>query len=270
MSLVLRKLAEEDPTFKVSSDEETGETIIAGMGELHLEVLADRMKREFNLHIKTGKPQVAYRETIRKLIESEGKYIRQSGGRGQYGHVWLKLEPLERGQKFEFVNKIKSGVIPQEYIPAVEKGVKEAMDKGILAGYPMTDVRVTLYDGSYHEVDSSDFAFKIAGSMAFQEGAKKADPVLLEPIMKIEVIIPERFLGDIIGDLNSKRGKIEKIGERAMMKVIDVQVPLAEMFGYATNVRSMTEGRGTFNMEFSHYAEVPRHITEQIIDKKDA
>ena len=270
MSLVLRKLAEEDPTFKVSSDEETGETIIAGMGELHLEVLADRMKREFNLHIKTGKPQVAYRETIRKLIESEGKYIRQSGGRGQYGHVWLKLEPLERGQKFEFVNKIKSGVIPQEYIPAVEKGVKEAMDKGILAGYPMTDVRVTLYDGSYHEVDSSDFAFKIAGSMAFQGGAKKADPVLLEPIMKIEVIIPERFLGDIIGDLNSKRGRIEKIGERAMMKVIDVQVPLAEMFGYATNVRSMTEGRGTFNMEFSHYAEVPRHITEQIIDKKDA
>jgi elongation factor G len=268
MSLVLRKLAEEDPTFKVSSDEETGETIIAGMGELHLEVLADRMKREFNLNIKTGKPQVAYRETIKKLIESEGKYIRQSGGRGQYGHVLLKLEPLERGQKFEFVNNIKGGIIPQEYIPAVEKGVKEAMDKGVLAGYPMTDVRVTLYDGSFHEVDSSDFAFKIAGSMAFQEGAKKADPVLLEPIMKIEVIIPERFLGDIIGDLNSKRGRIEKMGERAMMKVIDVQVPLAEMFGYATNIRSMTEGRGTFNMEFSHYAEVPRHITEQIIDKK--
>jgi elongation factor G len=268
MSLVLKKLAEEDPTFKVSSDEETGETIIAGMGELHLEVLADRMKREFNLHIKTGRPQVAYRETIRKLIESEGKYIRQSGGRGQYGHVWLKLEPLERGQKFEFVNSIKGGVIPQEYISAVAKGVKEAMDKGVLAGYPMTDVRVTLYDGSYHEVDSSDFAFKIAGSMAFQEGAKKADPVLLEPIMKIEVIIPERFLGDVIGDLNSKRGRIEKMGERAMMKVIDSQVPLAEMFGYATNIRSMTEGRGTFNMEFSHYAEVPRHITEQIIDKK--
>jgi elongation factor G len=211
---------------------------------------------------------VAYRETIKKLIESEGKYIRQSGGRGQYGHVLLKLEPLERGQKFEFVNNIKGGIIPQEYIPAVEKGVKEAMDKGVLAGYPMTDVRVTLYDGSFHEVDSSDFAFKIAGSMAFQEGAKKADPVLLEPIMKIEVIIPERFLGDIIGDLNSKRGRIEKMGERAMMKVIDVQVPLAEMFGYATNIRSMTEGRGTFNMEFSHYAEVPRHITEQIIDKK--
>jgi elongation factor G len=270
MSLVLRKLAEEDPTFRVSGDEETGETIIAGMGELHLEVLAERMKREFNLHIKTGKPQVAYRETIRKFIESEGKYIRQSGGRGQYGHVWLKLEPMERGQKFEFVNKIKGGIIPQEYIPAVEKGVKEAMDKGVLAGYPMTDVRVTLYDGSFHEVDSSDFAFKIAGSMAFQEGAKKADPVLLEPIMKIEVIIPERFLGDIIGDLNSKRGRIEKIGERAMMKVIDVQVPLAEMFGYATNLRSLTEGRGTFNMEFSHYAEVPSHITEQIIDKKSA
>lgn len=268
MSLVLKKLAEEDPTFKVSSDEETGETIIAGMGELHLEVLADRMKREFDLNIQTGKPQVAYRETIRKLIESEGKYIRQSGGRGQYGHVWLKLEPLERGQKFEFVNSIKGGAIPQEYISSVEKGVKEAMNKGVIAGYPMNDIRVTLYDGSFHEVDSSDFAFKIAGSMAFQEGAKKADPVLLEPIMKIEVVIPEKFLGDIIGDLNSKRGRIEKIGERAMMKVIDVQVPLAEMFGYATNIRSMTEGRGTFNMEFSHYAEVPRHITEQIIDKK--
>jgi len=268
MSLVLRKLADEDPTFKVSSDEETGETIIAGMGELHLEVLADRMKREFNLHIKTGRPQVAYRETIRKLIESEGKYIRQSGGRGQYGHVWLKLEPLERGQKFEFINNIKGGIIPQEYIPAVEKGVKEAMNKGVIAGYPMTDVRVTLYDGSFHEVDSSDFAFKIAGSIAFQEGAKKADPVLLEPIMKIEVIIPEKFLGDIIGDLNAKRGRIEKTGERAMMKVIDAQIPLAEMFGYATNLRSMTEGRGTFNMEFSHYAEVPRHIIEQIINKK--
>ncbi|MFA5392350.1 MAG: elongation factor G [Candidatus Paceibacterota bacterium] len=268
MGLVLKKLAEEDPTFKISSDGETGETIIAGMGELHLEVLADRMKREFNLNIKTGRPQVAYRETIRKLIESEGKYIRQSGGRGQYGHVWLKLEPLENGQKFEFINSIKGGAIPQEYISSVEKGVKEAMDKGVLAGYPMTDIRVTLYDGSFHEVDSSDFAFKIAGSMAFQEGAKRADPVLLEPIMKIEVIIPEKFLGDIIGDLNSKRGKIEKMGERAMMKVIDSQVPLAEMFGYATNIRSMTEGRGIFNMEFSHYAEVPRHVTEQIINKK--
>ncbi len=270
ISLVLKKLAEEDPTFKVSSDEETGETIISGMGELHLEILADRMKREFNLHIKTGKPQVAYRETIRKSIESEGKYIRQSGGRGQYGHVWLRLEPLERGKKFEFVNNIKGGVIPQEYISPVEKGVVEAMDKGVVAGYPMTDVRVTLYDGSFHEVDSSDFAFKIAGSMAFQDGAKRADPVLLEPIMKIEVTIPEKFLGDVIGDLNAKRGRVEKMSERAMMKVIDGRVPLAEMFGYATNLRSMTEGRGTFNMEFSHYAEVPRHIIETIVNKKDA
>jgi len=270
ISLVLKKLAEEDPTFKVSSDEETGETIISGMGELHLEILADRMKREFNLHIKTGKPQVAYRETIRKSIESEGKYIRQSGGRGQYGHVWLRLEPLERGKKFEFVNNIKGGVIPQEYISPVEKGVVEAMDKGVIAGYPMTDVRVTLYDGSFHEVDSSDFAFKIAGSMAFQDGAKRADPVLLEPIMKIEVTIPEKFLGDVIGDLNAKRGRVEKMSERAMMKVIDGRVPLAEMFGYATNLRSMTEGRGTFNMEFSHYAEVPRHIIETIVNKKDA
>ncbi|MDQ5882916.1 MAG: elongation factor, partial [Patescibacteria group bacterium] len=270
MSLVLKKLAEEDPTFRVSSDEETGETIISGMGELHLDVLADRMKREFNLHIKTGKPQVAYRETIRKTVESEGKYIRQSGGRGQYGHVWLRLEPLERGKKFEFVNNIKGGIIPQEFIPPVEKGVREAMDKGVVAGYPMTDIRVTLYDGSFHEVDSSDFAFKIAGSMAFQEGAKKADPVLLEPIMKVEVSVPEKFLGDVIGDLNSKRGRIEKIGERAMMKVIDAEVPLAEMFGYATNLRSMTEGRGTFNMEFSHYAEVPKQVMENIIKKATA
>lgn len=269
MGIVLKKLAEEDPTFRVSTDSETGETIISGMGELHLEILADRMKREFNLNIKTSKPQVAYRETIRKSIESEGKYIRQSGGRGQYGHVWLKIEPLERGKKFEFVNNIKGGIIPQEYIPAVEKGVKEAMDKGIIAGYPMTDIRVTLYDGSFHEVDSSDFAFKIAGSMAFQDGAKKADPVLLEPIMKVEVTVPEKFLGDIIGDLNSKRGRIENIGERGMMKVIDAKVPLAEMFGYATNIRSITEGRGTFNMEFSHYEEVPRHIMDQIINKKD-
>ncbi len=270
MSLVLKKLAEEDPTFRVSSDEETGETIISGMGELHLDVLADRMKREFNLHIKTGKPQVAYRETIRKTVESEGKYIRQSGGRGQYGHVWLRLEPLERGKKFEFVNNIKGGIIPQEFIPPVEKGVREAMEKGVVAGYPMTDIRVTLYDGSFHEVDSSDFAFKIAGSMAFQEGAKKADPVLLEPIMKVEVSVPEKFLGDVIGDLNSKRGRIEKIGERAMMKVIDAEVPLAEMFGYATNLRSMTEGRGTFNMEFSHYAEVPKQVMENIIKKATA
>ncbi|MGB9763117.1 MAG: elongation factor G [Minisyncoccia bacterium] len=268
MSIALKKLAEEDPTFRVSTDQETGETIISGMGELHLNIIVDRLKREFNVNIKTGRPQVAYRETIRNIVESEGKYIRQSGGRGQYGHVWLKLEPLERGKKFEFVNNIKGGIIPQEYIPAIEKGVKEAMDKGIIAGYPVTDVRVILYDGSFHEVDSSDFAFKIAASMAFQDGAKKAAPVLLEPIMKVEVVIPEQFLGDVIGDLNSKRGHIENIGERGMMKVIDAKVPLAEMFGYATMLRSITEGRGIFTMELSHYAEVPQYVADQIINKK--
>lgn len=268
MSLVLKKLSEEDPTFKVKTDQETLETIISGMGELHLEILVDRMKREFNVNVHTGKPQVAYKETVQKTIESEGKYIRQSGGRGQYGHVWLKIEPLERGKGFEFVNQIKGGIIPQEFIPAVEKGVKEAMEKGIIAGYPVTDVRVTLYDGSFHEVDSSDFAFKIAGSMAFQEGAKKANPVLLEPIMKVEVVIPEQFLGDVIGDLSAKRGKIMEMYERGMMKVVDAMVPLGEMFGYATKLRSMTEGRGTFTMEFDHYEEVPQNVMAQIIEGK--
>ncbi|MDD3434702.1 MAG: elongation factor G [Candidatus Pacebacteria bacterium] len=265
MSLVLKRLADEDPTFKISSDQETGETIISGMGELHLEIIVDRMKREFNLNVATGRPQVAYRETIKKTVESEGKYIRQSGGRGQYGHAWLRLEPLQRGQGFEFVNKIKGGIIPQEFIPAVEKGVKEAMDKGVVAGYPMTDIRVTLFDGSYHEVDSSEFAFKIAGSMAFQEGAKKADPVLLEPIMKVEVVVPEQFLGDIVGDLSAKRGKIQEMFDRAQMKVVNAQVPLGEMFGYATKLRSMTEGRGTFTMEYDHYEEVPSNVANQII-----
>lgn len=265
MSLVLRKLMDEDPTFKVRTDPDTGETLISGMGELHLEILVDRMKREFGLKIKTGQPQVAYKETIKKSIESEGKYIRQSGGRGQYGHVWLRLEPLERGKGFEFVDMIKGGVIPKEFIPAVEKGVKESSEKGVLAGYPITDIRVTLYDGSFHEVDSSDFAFKIAGSMAFQEGAKKANPVLLEPIMKVEVITPEKFMGDVIGDLNAKRGKTEEIKDRANMKVIEAKVPLKEMFGYATNLRSMTEGRGSFTMEFDHYEEVPATILSQII-----
>ena len=268
MSLVLKKLSEEDPTFQVKTDQETLETIISGMGELHLEVLVDRMKREFNVNVKTGKPQVAYKETVRSEVESEGKYIRQSGGRGQYGHVWLKIEPLERGKGFEFVNRIKGGIIPQEFIPAVEKGVKEAMEKGIIAGYPVTDVRVTLYDGSFHEVDSSDFAFKIAGSMAFQDGAKRAKPVLIEPIMKVEVVIPEQFLGDVIGDLSAKRGKINEMYERGMMKVIDAMVPLGEMFGYATKLRSMTEGRGTFTMEFDHYEEVPPNVSQQIIEGK--
>jgi len=270
MSLVLKKLAEEDPTFQVKTDEETSETIISGMGELHLEILVDRMKREFNLKVDTGKPQVAYRETIKKIVESEGKYIRQSGGRGQYGHVLLRLEPLERGKGFEFVDSIKGGDIPKEFIPAVRKGVKEALEKGILAGYPMSDVMVTLYDGSFHDVDSSDFAFKIAGSMAFQDGAKRANPVLLEPIMKLEVVVPEKFLGDVVGDLSSKRGLIESMHDRGSMKVIDAKVPLAEMFGFATKLRSMTEGRGTFTMEFFCYKEVPSNITEEIMGKQSA
>jgi len=269
MSLVLRKLSEEDPTFKVKTDEDTSETIIAGMGELHLEILVDRMKREFNLNVETGKPQVAYKETIKKIVESEGKYIRQSGGHGQYGHVWLRLEPLERGKGFEFIDLIKSGTIPKEFISAVEKGVKQALEKGILAGYPVSDVKVSLYDGSFHEVDSSDFAFKIAGSMAFQSGAKRANPVLLEPIMKLEVVVPEKFLGDVIGDLSAKRGNIEEMHDRGMMKVIDARVPLAEMFGFATKLRSMTEGRGTFTMEFDYYKEVPFNITQEIIGKTE-
>jgi len=267
MSLVLKKLTEEDPTFKVKTDEETSETIISGMGELHLEILVDRMKREFNLKVETGKPQVAYRETIKKSVESEGKYIRQSGGHGQYGHVLLRLEPLERGKGFEFVDMIKGGDIPKEFIPAVRKGIKEALDKGVLAGYPMSDIRATLYDGSYHDVDSSDFAFKIAGSMAFQDGAKRANPVLLEPIMKLEVVVPEKFLGDVVGDLSSKRGLVESMHDRGVMKVIDAKVPLAEMFSFATKLRSMTEGRGIFTMEFFCYKEVPSNITEEIIGK---
>jgi len=268
MSLVLKKLAEEDPTFQVKTDEETSETIISGMGELHLEILVDRMKREFNLKVDTGKPQVAYRETIKKTVESEGKYIRQSGGRGQYGHVLLRLEPLENGKGFEFVDSIKGGDIPKEFIPAVRKGIVEALDKGILAGYPMSDVKVTLYDGSFHDVDSSDFAFKIAGSMAFQDGAKRANPVLLEPIMKLEVVVPEKFLGDVMGDISSKRGLVESMHDRGMMKVIDAKVPLGEMFGFATKLRSMTEGRGTFTMEFFCYKEVPVNITEEIVGKE--
>ena len=268
MSLALKKLAEEDPTFKIKTDEETGQTIISGMGELHLEILVDRMLREFKVGANIGKPQVAYKETIKNEAEAEGKYIRQSGGRGQYGHVWLKVEPLERGKGSEFVNAIKGGVIPQEFIPAVQKGVKEASDKGVLAGYPVIDIKTTLYDGSFHEVDSSEAAFKIAGSIAFQEATKKAKLVLLEPIMKIEVIVPQDFLGEVTGDLNSKRAKIEKIQDRLNMKVIDASVPLAEMFGYATQLRSMTQGRGSFTMEFNHYAEVPSNIAQEIIEGK--
>jgi len=268
LSLSLKRLTDEDPTFRVKSDEETGQTIISGMGELHLEIIVDRMKREFGVEANVGRPQVAYKETILRSAEAEGKYIRQSGGRGQYGHVWLKVEPLERGQGFEFVNAIKGGIIPSEYIPAVQKGIKEAMAKGILAGYPVVDLRATLYDGSYHEVDSSEAAFKIAGSMALQSAAKFAKLILLEPIMKVEAVVPEKFLGDITGDLSSKRARIEKMDERINMKVIDAKVPLSEMFGYVTQIRSMTEGRGSFTMEFDHYAQVPENVAQQIIEGK--
>lgn len=268
MSLALKKLAEEDPTFKVKGDPETGETIISGMGELHLEIITDRMLREFKIEGSIGRPQVAYKETIKEEAEAEGKYIRQSGGRGQYGHVWLRVEPKKRGEGFEFVDAIKGGIIPREFIPAVEKGVKEAMEKGILAGYPLVDLKTTLYDGSFHEVDSSEFAFKIAGSIALQEAAKRAKLVLLEPIMKLEVISPSEFFGSVIGDLGARRGKIGETEDRAHVKIIRAMVPLAEMFGYATTLRSLTKGRATFTMEFDHYAEVPQNITQEIIEGK--
>ncbi|MFH1401467.1 MAG: elongation factor G [Parcubacteria group bacterium] len=268
MGVALKKLAEEDPTFKIKNDIETGETVISGMGELHLEIIVDRMKREFKVEADIGRPQVAYKETIKGESEGEGKYIKQSGGRGQYGHVWLKIKPKERGEGFLFIDEIKGGTIPREYIPAVEKGIKESMDKGVLAGYPLVDAEVTLYDGSFHEVDSSEIAFKIAGSMAFQSAAKKADPILLEPIMRLEVTVPEEFFGDTIGDLSSRRGKIEETKDRLNLKIINVKVPLSEMFGYATALRSLTEGRGTFTMEFDHYEEVPGNITKEIIEGK--
>ncbi len=268
MALALKRLAAEDPTFRVKGDLETGETIISGMGELHLEIIHDRMRREFKVEANVGRPQVAYKETIKGQAEAEGKYIRQSGGRGQYGHVWLRVEPKPRGEGFEFVDEIKGGIIPQEFIPAVEKGVKEAMEKGVLAGYPMVDMKVTLYDGSFHEVDSSEIAFKIAGSAALQEASRRAKVVLLEPIMRLEVVVPPDFFGDAIGDLNARRGKIEETKDRVNMKVIDAKVPLGEMFGYATALRSMTEGRGTFTMEFDHYAEVPQNIAQEIIEGK--
>ena len=268
MGMALRRLAEEDPTFKIKSDLETGETLISGMGELHLDVLVDRMKREFKVEANVGRPQVAYKETIKQEAEAEGKYIRQSGGRGQYGHVWLRVTPKNRGEGFEFINEIKGGTIPQEFIPAVGKGIKEAMDKGALAGYPLVDMSAALYDGSYHEVDSSEVAFKIAGSMALQAACKKGKLVLLEPIMKLEVVVPEKFFGDTIGDLASRRGKIEETSDRVDMKVVDAKVPLSEMFGYATSLRSMTEGRGTFTMEFDKYDEVPGNVAQEIIEGK--
>ena len=269
MGQALAKLAEEDPTFRMYTDTETTQTIISGMGELHLEIIVDRLLREFKVQANVGKPQVAYKETIKKATQAEGKFIRQSGGRGQYGHVWLKLEPREPGEGFEFINKIVGGVVPREYIPAVESGVKEAMQTGILAGYPTIDVRVTVYDGSYHEVDSSEMAFKIAGSMAFKAGAHKANPVLLEPLMSVEVVVPEDYMGDIIGDLNARRGRIEGMEPRpGSVQAIRGFVPLAEMFGYATDLRSRTQGRGTYTMQFSHYEEAPRHVTEQVIKAK--
>mgnify|MGYP005832118169 CR=1 FL=1 len=268
MGIALKKLSEEDPTFRVRLDEETGQTIISGMGELHLDIIVDRMKREFKVEGNVGRPQVAYKETVKKSAEAEGKYIRQSGGRGQYGHCWLKIEPNEQGKGFEFIDEIKGGIIPQEYIPAIQKGVKEAMDRGVIAGYPLVDMKVTVYDGSYHEVDSSEAAFKIAGSMALQEGVRRADPVILEPIMKVEVVTPENFMGEVVGDLNSKRGQIQEIEDRgegnARVKIIKSIVPLASMFGYATQLRSMSQGRASYNMEFDHYEEVPKNIADEI------
>ncbi len=267
LSLALQKISQEDPSFRVSYNEETGQTIISGMGELHLEIIVDRLTREFRVGANVGKPQVAYKETIKLPAKAEGKFIRQTGGRGQYGHVWIEAEPLERGTGFEFVNKIVGGTIPREFIPAIEKGIIEAMEGGVLAGYPVVDVRVTLFDGSYHEVDSSELAFKIAASMAFKECCKKADLVLLEPIMDVEVVTPEDYMGEVIGDLNSRRGRVQSMEKRGKAQVIRAMVPLAEMFGYATDLRSKTQGRGTYTMQFSHYDEVPKNLTEQIIAK---
>ncbi|OGG40802.1 translation elongation factor G [Candidatus Jorgensenbacteria bacterium RIFCSPLOWO2_01_FULL_45_25b] len=268
MGTALRRLSEEDPTFRVSGDPDSGQTLIAGMGELHLEIIVDRMKREFNVEANIGRPQVAYKETIKSKGMAEGKYIKQSGGRGQYGHVRIRLEPLGRGEGFEFVNEIKGGTIPQEFIPAVEKGMKEALTRGVLAGYPTVDMQVTLYDGSYHDVDSSEMAFKIAGSMAIKEGIKNSNPIILEPIMKVQIIVPPNFLGDVTGDVSSKRGKILEMGERGSIRIVDAHIPLSEMFGYSTTLRSMSQGRASFNMEFSHYEEVPRNVAEQIIEGK--
>ena len=268
MGVALSRLAQEDPTFKVKSDPETGQTIIAGMGELHLEIIVDRMMREFKVDANVGKPQVAYRETIRKRVESEGKFVRQSGGRGQYGHVRLIIEPNEPGKGYEFINEIKGGVVPKEYIKPTDQGIREACESGVLAGFPVVDVKITLYDGSYHDVDSSEMAFKIAGSMGFKSGCEKATPVLLEPIMAVEVEVPEDYMGDVIGNLNSRRGQIENMEDRAGSKIITSKVPLAEMFAYSTTLRSMTQGRGTYTMEFSHYAEASKSVAEEVIAKQ--
>jgi elongation factor G len=268
MGVALGRLAQEDPSFRVRTDEESGQTIISGMGELHLEIIVDRMKREFGVEASVGKPQVAYRETFRKTLESEGKFVKQSGGRGQYGHVWLKLEPLGPGKGFEFVDAIKGGRVPREYIPAVEKGVKEALQDGVLAGYPVVDVRTTLFDGSYHEVDSNENAFKMAAIFAFKDGMRSAQPVLLEPIMAVEVETPEEKMGDVMGDLSSRRGVIQGMEDLPGGKAIKAEVPLGEMFGYSTTLRSLTQGRATYTMEFKHYAEAPKSVAEAVISAK--
>jgi elongation factor G len=267
MGLALQKLAKEDPSFRVHSDEESGQTIISGMGELHLDIIVDRMKREFRVDANVGKPQVAYRETIRKLVEQEGKFVRQSGGRGQYGHVFLRIEPRPAGEGYEFENAIVGGVVPREYIGAVDKGVREQMENGVVAGYPVVDCKVTLYDGSYHDVDSSEMAFKIAGSMGFRDGALKANPVLLEPIMKVEVVTPEDYMGDVMGDLNRRRGLPQGMDDSPSGKVIRAEVPLAEMFGYATDLRSMSQGRAVYSMEFEKYAAVPQNVADTVMKK---
>jgi len=267
MGVALAKLAQEDPSFRVHTDEESGQIIISGMGELHLEIVVDRMKREFSVEANVGAPQVAYRETIRKTVEQEGKFIRQSGGRGQYGHVWLRIEPQEVGAGYEFVNEVVGGVVPKEFIPAVDKGIQEQLKSGILAGYPVLDVKVSLFDGSYHDVDSNEIAFKIAGSMCFREGARKADPVLLEPIMKVEIATPEEYMGDVVGDINRRRGIIQGMEDTPSGKTLSCEVPLAEMFGYATDLRSATQGRATYSMQFEKYNEAPAHIAEAIIKK---
>jgi elongation factor G len=268
MVMALLKLAEEDPTFKTYTDKETGQTIIAGMGELHLEIIVDRLLREFKVEANVGKPQVAYRETIRKAVEAEGKYVRQSGGKGQYGHCRIRLEPLEPGKGYEFVDETVGGSIPKEYIQPVNKGIEEASKSGVIAGYEVVDFRATVYDGSFHEVDSSEMAFKIAGSLAFKEGMKKADPVLLEPMMKVEIQTPEDYFGDLMGNISGRRGIIHGTEDRAGTKIIKAEVPLSEMFGYATDLRSRTSGRGSFSMEFSHYAEVPKNISEKVVGER--
>jgi elongation factor G len=267
MGVALGKLAHEDPSFKVSTDAESGQTIISGMGELHLDIIVDRLKREFQVEANVGKPQVAYRETVRKMVEHECKFVRQSGGRGQFAHVWLRIEPAEAGTGYEFVNAIVGGKIPSEFIPAVSKGVEEQMENGVIGGYPMVDVKVTLFDGSFHDVDSSEMAFKIAGSMGFREGARGATPVLLEPVMKVEVVTPEDYMGDVVGDLNRRRGLIQGMDDGVAGKMVHAEVPLKEMFGYATDLRSASQGRATYSMEFLKYVEAPSAIADEVIKK---